>query len=251
MQPAMFMPFAITTGILVAATAAGETEPDLAAAREAVRAADLAMAAAVAGGDAEGFRSWIGAEAAFLGGTSVLNGPDEVAAAWARFLDPEDEMSLSWEPTEVTVAASGELAFSIGDFVLRYPGAGGEIGTQSGEYLSVWSRGEDGRWRAVADGTLTSRDPGPVELSWAELRRLRPELAAGGPLAIERRHRRLAVATSGDLAYSLGVRTVRAGGGEGEAVWQGAVLTVWRREGDGPWRAVAEAAAPLRPAGGG
>jgi len=239
---------AMTSSLLLLLTAASTSfADDLDRAREAVRNADLAMAKAVADGDAGGFRSWLGDDAVFLGGASVHSGPDQIVAAWSGILDPENPTSLAWEPTRVWLAASGELASTVGDFTLRYPGAGGELAAQDGRYLSVWSKGGDGRWRIVADGTLSSDHPAPLELSPEQLHDWLPELAPDTELAIERRHQRTATAKSGDLAYTVGTYSVRASSGGDRREGRGSYLTLWV-SGDGGWTAVAEAASPVRPA---
>jgi ketosteroid isomerase-like protein len=233
--------------LILAAFATAGAAADLEVSHQAVRNADLAMAKAVADGDAAGFRSWIGDAAVFLGGSSPRTGPDQIAAAWARFLDPEDPLSLAWEPTRDWLAASGELAATVGDYTLRYPGADGAPATETGRYLSVWSQGADGRWRIVADGTLSAEEPAPLQLSPEQLHDWLPDFAPGTELSIERRHQSSATAKSGDLAYTVGTTSVRAGSGDGVREGRGTVLTLWVF-GDGGWIAVAEAATPLRPA---
>ena len=150
------------------------------------------------------------------------------------------------------ITASGELASTVGDFILRYPAADGELGSQPGRYLSVWSKGEDGRWRVVADGTLSSDEPPPLQLGAEQLHAWLPDFAPDVELAIERRHQRSATAKSGDLTYTVGIYSVRARSGDdtrGDDTREGrgAYLTLWIA-GDGGWTAVAEAASPVRPA---
>jgi ketosteroid isomerase-like protein len=151
--------------LVLAALAPAAAAEDLAAAHQAVRDADLGMAKAVAAGDADGFRAWLDDGAVFLGGASILNGPDQIAAGWKRFLDPEDPLSLAWEPTRVWLAASGELAATTGDYTLHYPGADGALATQTGRagvregrgtVLTLWIQGNGG-WIAAAEAATPLR----------------------------------------------------------------------------------------------
>ncbi len=38
----------------------------------------------------------------------------------------------------------------------------GEVATATGQYLTVWGKGDGGRWEILADSNLTARDPVPL-----------------------------------------------------------------------------------------
>jgi uncharacterized protein (TIGR02246 family) len=124
----------------------------------AVLAADEAMAAAVARGDRDAFREALAEDALFLGG-GVTKGRDEVVASWSVLLDPESGTSLRWLPTEARVAESGDLAYTVGEFTITRSGADGDTKAR-GLYVTVWGRGDDGRWRVLVDaGSPPQPDP--------------------------------------------------------------------------------------------
>ena len=219
----------------------------------AASAADLALARAVAERDVAAFKALIAPDGVFLG-AGVSHGPEAVAAGWAVFFDPESRVTLTWEPRESGAAASGELAYTIGSYELASPGADGKMVSRTGEYLTLWVRDTDGRFRVAGDGTLSARDPQPLGLAWPELGEQAPGwLPAPGPRVATSLHRepeRVRVAESGDLAYALGNYTIRTAGEGEDSTATGAYLVLWKREGDGPWHAAAEAATRPRAGGG-
>ncbi|MCP4660089.1 MAG: DUF4440 domain-containing protein, partial [bacterium] len=127
--------------VLVSAASAADLEKEA----EAVRAADLEMAKMIATRDVEGFKSLIAADGLFMTGLQPAQGPDQVAATWAApYLDPESGHTLEWAPKEVIVAASADLAYTIGDFVYRLEVPDGEPRSFTGSYLTVWRKNEQG-----------------------------------------------------------------------------------------------------------
>ena len=119
-------------------------------AEAAVREADLALARAVAQSDRTAFADLIAEDAVFFSG-AISRGRAAVVRAWEPLIDPERKATLSWSPTRVHVAESGDLAYTIGDFELRTTTESGKSDVRVGSYVTVWKRGSDGRWRAVAD----------------------------------------------------------------------------------------------------
>jgi ketosteroid isomerase-like protein len=56
---------------------------------------------------------------------------------------------------KIDVAKSGDLAYSLGTWQLKGKNPKGEDVTQSGKYITVWKKQQDGRWKVVADtGTV-------------------------------------------------------------------------------------------------
>ena len=63
----------------------------------------------------------------------------------------------SWAPRVADAAPSGDLAFTSGDAIIH-------IGkdTSYSNYLTVWKRLADGKWRFVADGGNSAPAPTPA-----------------------------------------------------------------------------------------
>jgi ketosteroid isomerase-like protein len=137
---------------------------------EPVAAADAAMAAAVAGGDAAAFRALLAADAVFPGGTLHV-GRDRVAEGWRPYLEKGGPV-LRWAPSAAGIAASGDLGWTVGNFVHESAPAPGEKPVVAdGRYVTVWQRGADGAWVAALDMGL--EPPTGAETDRTTLRTLR------------------------------------------------------------------------------
>jgi ketosteroid isomerase-like protein len=128
-------------------------------ARQAILKADKEFNRAVKDKDLEAFRDRVTEDALFFG--SALNhGREAVARAWAPFFEPGAKSSLTWEPVRAEVAASGDLGYTVGDYVLRTLGEDGAVAEKTGAYVTVWRKGGDGKWRAALDiGTVPGSAP--------------------------------------------------------------------------------------------
>lgn len=218
-----------------AAAAAGESggaPVDLEQEREAVRQADLALARALGDHDRDRFRSLLDAEAVFLG-AEVSRGPDAILETWAPFFDPETGMELEWTPTEVGVAASGELAWSIGDAVMTFR-RGRSTEKRPGKYLTAWRKDAEGSWKIIGDGTLV------IYPDASEVRDLRralggfwpPLTGLGGAVATRFEPPQIFEAASGDVAITIGRYSVEVEEGGESAGGSGGVLTLWKKTRD-------------------
>jgi len=69
------------------------------------------------------------------------------------------DLKLSWEPTKGEVFAGGKMGFTVGKYSARYKEKDGKAMEQTGTYITVWKKQEDGSWKIVAD---TGSDDGPA-----------------------------------------------------------------------------------------
>jgi ketosteroid isomerase-like protein len=76
-------------------------------------------------------------------GSTPLRGRDAVLDAWKPFFDGA-MAPFSWEPDQVEVLESGELALSTG--LVKNPD-----GVVTARFNSIWQRQADGRWLVVFD----------------------------------------------------------------------------------------------------
>jgi len=81
--------------------------------REQVFAAERAFAAAMADRSLSAFAAHVADEAIFFTGAVPLRGKYEVVSGWARFFETA-AAPFSWEPDQVEVLQSGNLALSTG-----------------------------------------------------------------------------------------------------------------------------------------
>ena len=108
-----------------------------------VFAAERAFAKSMADRDFAAFGRLVAVDTVFFGNTKVHRGRDAVLAAWKPFFDGP-AAPFSWEPDQVEVLASGQLALSTGP--VRDP-----QGQVVARFNSIWQRGADGRWLVIFD----------------------------------------------------------------------------------------------------
>jgi ketosteroid isomerase-like protein len=117
--------------------------PDRAALREQVFAAERSFARTMADRDHAAFGRHVAEDTVFFTGPTPLRGRAAVMAGWKRFYE-QPKAPFSWEPDEVEVLASGDLAHSSGP--VRNP-----EGKVVSRFNSVWRLEAPGVWRVVFD----------------------------------------------------------------------------------------------------
>lgn len=118
-----------------------------------VRAADLDFSArSQKAGAAAAFREFVAPDGASIGtgATEIICGSEAVPKGVAA-LGPG---ALTWAPRVADAAPSGDLAYTSGDAIIHI---GKDISYSN--YLTVWKRLADGRWRFVADGGNSAPAP--------------------------------------------------------------------------------------------
>jgi ketosteroid isomerase-like protein len=63
------------------------------------------------------------------------------------------EMALEWEPLRAEIAASGDLGYTFGTW--KYTAENGKKVIIRGNYVTIWKKQADGRWKFVLDGGTT------------------------------------------------------------------------------------------------
>ena len=111
--------------------------------RAEVFAAERAFARSMAERDFAAFGRYVAEDCVFFGGTAPLHGREAVLAAWKAFFDGA-QAPFSWEPDQVEVLSSGDLALSTG--LVKNP-----AGAVTARFNSIWQRQADGRWRVIFD----------------------------------------------------------------------------------------------------
>jgi len=137
---------ALLRAVLVAAAFAAGTagaQSELEARRAEVFAAERGFARSMAERDFESFGRYVAEDCVFFSGSMPLRGRDAVLGAWKTFFDGP-RAPFSWEPDQVEVLESGDLALSTG-LVKSSEGA------VSARFNSIWERQADGRWLVIFD----------------------------------------------------------------------------------------------------
>jgi len=130
----------VATALLAGATAAQDS---LETRRAEVFAAERAFARSMADRDFAGFGRYVAEDSVFFSGSAPLRGRKAVLDAWKQFFDGPSA-PFSWEPDQVEVLESGDLALSTG--LVKSP-----EGAVTARFSSIWQRQPDGRWLVVFD----------------------------------------------------------------------------------------------------
>ena len=145
--------------VLVGAVLLGcGAQPNLDSERRAILAADSAWLATVHSKNTDSIVSFWTEDARFIG-------PDQPPVVGREALRKmvadgvaAPTFSVVWHSGDVVVTPSGDVGYQFGTNEFTVPGAAGRTDTLRGQFVVVWRKGSDGRWRAAVD-TWTPRAP--------------------------------------------------------------------------------------------
>jgi len=123
-----------------------------------VRQADSAFAlAADLQGTGFAFAQYVAPQGVVFSGSEIVIGTDAVRALF----DEQQRAggTLNWRPVYADAAGSGDLGFTVGEYVFTGRGTTGAVVQRFGKYLTIWKKQPDGEWRFVVDGGNTSPTP--------------------------------------------------------------------------------------------
>ncbi|HJR71020.1 MAG TPA: nuclear transport factor 2 family protein [Gammaproteobacteria bacterium] len=132
----------LIAALLLAATSAA-AQSQLEAQRAEVFAAERAFARSMAERDFAAFGRYVAEDSVFFAGSTALRGREAVLAGWRAFFEGP-AAPFSWEPDQVELLASGDLALSTGP--VKNP-----EGVVTARFNSIWQRQADGAWRVIFD----------------------------------------------------------------------------------------------------
>ena len=90
-------------------------------------------------------------------GAPPVEGPAAIREAWAGLLAIPG-ISMSFGPTRIEVAESGDVAIDIGTYSLSFDDGNGGRVEDEGKYVIAW-RKIDGEWKVTADIFNTNLSP--------------------------------------------------------------------------------------------
>jgi ketosteroid isomerase-like protein len=123
-----------------------------------VRQADSAFAlAADLQGTGLAFAQYVAPQGVVFSGSEIVIGTEAVRALF----DEQQRAggTLNWRPVYADAAESGDLGFTVGEYVFTGRGTTGTVVQRFGKYLTVWKKQAGGEWRFVVDGGNTSPTP--------------------------------------------------------------------------------------------
>jgi uncharacterized protein (TIGR02246 family) len=86
----------------------------------------------------------------FLPNEPIGMGKPAIRVEWTK-LTTNPGYALSFSPSRVDVAKSGDMAYEFGVYSLMLNGPDGKPMNDRGKYVVVWKKQTDGKWKVVAD----------------------------------------------------------------------------------------------------
>jgi len=157
---------------------------DRGAAEAAVRKSDADWAAAASTASVDAWMAFYAADAiVLLPDDQLASGKELLRHAVSRLL-AQPHLSVAWRPIKVDVARSGDVAFLIGAYELRFVDALGAPVSDRGRRLEIWRKQADGTWKCIVD-TWNLDDPiaAPLAAPPASAQGTSPTAGSVAPLA--------------------------------------------------------------------
>jgi ketosteroid isomerase-like protein len=144
--------FGVLAGIFVAGVGVAFAQMSSGSADEqAIRKLDKEWSAAAQSKDIGKTVSYYAEGAsAFPFNAPIATGKEQIQKVWTGLMALPG-FSLSFAPTKIEVAKSGDLAYDVGTFELKVNDASGKPTTEIGKYVVVWKKQADKQWKVVAD----------------------------------------------------------------------------------------------------
>jgi len=121
------------------------------AAAAAVRKADAAWAAAAGAASVGDWMSFYADDAiVLLPHEQLASGKELIRQTVGRLL-AQPHLSIVWRPIEASVARSGDLAFLVDAYELRFAGSRDVPQSDRGRRLEIWRKQADGSWECIVD----------------------------------------------------------------------------------------------------
>jgi len=139
-------------------TSSGDVESE----RQAVMAADRAFDEETAARGVDGWVDWFAGDATMFPQQGKAVGHEAIREVMTPlFAKPGNR--LAWRPTDAEVAASGDLAYTIGRWEMFVQDeSGAEVSAGTGNYVTIWRKQDDGSWKVAVDiGNSDAREPAP------------------------------------------------------------------------------------------
>lgn len=138
-----------------------ETSPalDAEAVRGSIMAKDQAFADAMVAGEVEPLVLQYTSDAVLLPPNGPkLEGSQAIRETFTEWFQQGPVTSMSLNSEEITVAAAGDYAYSVGTFTMSGAAPDGSEWSDEGKYVAVWQN-VDGDWKMAADIWNSSAPP--------------------------------------------------------------------------------------------
>jgi ketosteroid isomerase-like protein len=152
MRKAVLCLFMVFAGMMFSSRSSFAATPE-----EEIMQADRDFNTATQQKRADGWMTYF-AENAVVPTTPPLAGKAALALHYKKmFANPD--LVLSWKPLKAEVFPAGKMGYTVGKYSARYKSTNGEGMEETGRYITVWKKQDDGSWKIVAD---TGSEDGPA-----------------------------------------------------------------------------------------
>jgi ketosteroid isomerase-like protein len=97
------------------------------------------------------FLTFAAEDAVLMRNNIIIKGKDAIQENFLKQSGNWASAQLTWEPSYVDVAASGDLGYTYGSFMYTTKDSIGNLVSMEGVFHTVWKRQPDGAWRFVWD----------------------------------------------------------------------------------------------------
>lgn len=142
--------FALGAALMLTACAPTAVPDTRAADEQTIRRLDAEWSATAGKKDVDGAVAYYADDAILLAPNApVAKDKAAIKEMWKGLLGAA--LTISWTPTRVEVAKSGDLAYLTGTYAMTVAGPDGKPVEDKGKMVEVWKKQADGKWKAVAD----------------------------------------------------------------------------------------------------
>lgn len=135
--------FVVAIALASAATAAGD--------KDIIQGLDRKWVEAVKAKDLDTIATFYAEDGYFMPtGSPRVHGRSKIRDSWKAMFDDPSYVSLKFEPVEIGVSSSKDVAYDVGDYQFQMRNSAGKETTQLGKYVVVWKK-VDGEWKVAAD----------------------------------------------------------------------------------------------------
>ncbi len=102
-------------------------------------------------GISKAFLGYAAEDAVLMRNNKLVIGKQNLSSLFENQTSKPKDEKLSWKPDFVDVSASGDLAYTYGQYSYSYTDSTGATVESTGVFHTVWKRQADGSWRFVWD----------------------------------------------------------------------------------------------------
>lgn len=137
--------------LAIAATSGASAQAGNQKAADAIRKADRAWEAAYADKNVDKSAAFVAPDGAiYAPNAPAAQGVDAIKKMAADMFKLPD-VKLTWTPTLVEAAKSGDLGLSSGTYEFSFKDPSGKAIDDKGKYVTVWKKQADGSWKVLRD----------------------------------------------------------------------------------------------------